>query len=124
MLAVTFESRTAGEQFSRSEGLSYPVLSDPGRRLYAAFGLRRKPLVRLMTRSILATYLRGLLSGRWPWLPRGDLGQLGGDFVLDGEGAVVFAHRGREAGDRPPIEAILAAVRLAGVIDPGDQERG
>lgn len=124
MVAVTFEPPAAVEEFSRSERLSYPVLSDPGRRLYAAFGLRRKPLVRLMTRSILATYARGLVSRRWPRLPRGDLGQLGGDFVLDGNGVVVFAHRSMEADDRPPIEAILAAVRLAAAIDPRDQELG
>lgn len=122
VVTVTFEPSAAMKQFSRSEGLSYPVLSDPSRRLYAAFGVQRKPQVQLMTRSILVTYLRGLGSGRWPRLPRGDLGQLGGDFVLDGGGVVVFAHLGEDAGDRPPIEAVLAAVRLAAAVDPPDQE--
>lgn len=120
----TFRLPAAVGQFSRSEGLSYPILSDPGRRLYAAFGLRRKSVIRLLTPSIVATYLRGLGSGRWPRLPRGDLGQLGGDFVLDAHGLVVFAHRGRDAADRPPIEAIVAAVRAAAPDKLDQQESG
>ena len=113
VLAITFEPPAAIEKFSRHERLPYSVLSDSDRRLYAAFGLTRQRLARLLRPSALAAYLRGLGHGRWPRIPRGDLEQLGGDVALDRQGRVVFVHRSRDVADRPPVEAILAAVEAA-----------
>jgi hypothetical protein len=45
------------------------------------------------------------------WRPRQwDLGQLGGDAVLDANGLVRLWHAGMTPDDRPPIEALIRAV--------------
>jgi hypothetical protein len=42
-----------------------------------------------------------------------DVLQLGGDFVLDGRGRVVYAYRSAEPTDRPSVQELLRAVRAA-----------
>lgn len=111
VLVVTFEPPDQVARFSRAEKLPYPILSDPSRRAYAAFGLQRGTLAQTLSWNAMRSYLSGLLRGRWPRPPHGDLFQLGGDFVLDGDGWIVFAHRSQETADRPPVDRLLAAVR-------------
>ena len=48
-------------------------------------------------------------------LPRRDYGkedvyQAGGDFLLDREGNVLFAHRSKDPGDRPQVGHLLMAI--------------
>lgn len=119
IVAVSFEPPERVAWFTEGEALPYPVLSDPTRRAYAAFGLQRGTTRRVWSWDTARAYLRGLRHGRLPRLPHGDLAQLGGDFVIDPTGRVVFAHRSEHPDDRPPVEAILAAVRrAAGTPDP------
>lgn len=115
IVVVTFEPPDAVAGFAARERLPFPILSDPTRRAYAAFGLTRGPTHRVWGWRTLYAYLRGLGSGTRPRRPHGDLAQLGGDFVLDAQGSIVFAHRSTHPADRPPIQALLAAVcRAAG----------
>ena len=44
---------------------------------------------------------------------RGDSTQLGGVFIVQPGGEVVWAHRSAYAGDRPTNEAVLAALHRA-----------
>ncbi len=113
VVVVTFEPPARVAQFVGDEALPYPVLSDPARRAYAAFGLRRGRARRVWSGGTVRAYLRGFRAGLRPRLPHGDLAQLGGDFVLDPAGRIVFAHRGEEPADRPAVDDILAAVRRA-----------
>ncbi len=111
VLVVTFEPPSEAARFAQQARLPFTMLSDPDRRAYAAFGLRRGRWGQVWGWNTATAYLRGLLAGRWPRPPRGDLGQLGGDFVLDREGRLVFAHCGRDPADRPAVGQLLAALR-------------
>ena len=42
---------------------------------------------------------------------------LGGDFVIDGEGIVRYAHRGVTPDDRPPLSEIMEALTKVAVKD-------
>jgi hypothetical protein len=57
-------------------------------------------------------YLRTALSGRRPTRFGADTLQLGGDFVIDADGVVVYA-RPQLTDDRPPVARLLAAVEAA-----------
>ncbi len=93
-----------------------PILLDPERRAYRAFGLERSVL-RAWSPRTLWTYALYLLRGRRLKGILGDPHQLGGDFVLGAEGRMVFAHRSHDPTDRPPVEALLDAVRRARNVD-------
>jgi len=39
--------------------------------------------------------------------------QLGGDFVIDRAGMVIYAYRGSSPADRPPVATLIEAMRGA-----------
>lgn len=92
----------------------YPVAfaADPDRAAYRAFGLGRARWRSFLRPDVLLGYLGGMLRGYVPWIPyRGeDVLQLGGDFILDRAGSVIYAHRSAVATDRPSAKEILAAL--------------
>jgi hypothetical protein len=102
--------------FVRELVLPFPAVADPTRAAYRAFGLERTTWRRTLRPGVLWHYLRLVLRG---WRPRRpvpgeDVWQLGGDFVLDGEGRLVYAYRSAEPTDRPTVAQLLRAVREAG----------
>jgi hypothetical protein len=113
VIVISFESPERAALFAESESVSFPLLLDPSRRAYAAFGLEQGSFREIWTLKSLVAYIRGLLGGQALHMPRGDITQLGGDFVLDGSGRIVFFHRSSEPADRPHASAIVAAVRAA-----------
>ncbi len=121
VVSVSFEEPSVIGRFAERELLPYPILSDPERRAYRAFGLERGRTGQVWSANALRTYARGLMRGRLPRLPRADIAQLAGDFVLDAQGRVVYEYRSEEAADRPAIDDVLDAVR-AGANKPQEKE--
>ena len=113
VLVVSFEPPEQAERLARTLRLPYPVLSDPERRAYRAFGLTLGEQAQLWSWETAGAYLRGLTRGTLPRRPRGDTAQLGGDFVIDPVGRIVYAYRGATPADRPPFSDLLAALRAA-----------
>jgi hypothetical protein len=114
IVVVSFEPAAELAAFARQEGLPFPVLSDPDRRAYSAFGLAgRASLRRLYTPGTLLAYLQGFFRGKLPRLPgrRDDTHQLGGDVIMSREGQVIFKHPSHDPADRPSIEDIKRALK-------------
>jgi hypothetical protein len=85
-------------------------LADPERGVYQAYGLGPNSVFRVYGLRILWQYLRWGLQGK-PIRLRDDTLQRGGDFVVGRDGHFTLAHTGRDQSDRPPVRAILAALR-------------
>ncbi len=98
-------------EVARKEGWTGPVLADPERRVYLAYGLSRLPWYRVFTPKAAVLYLGFMLKGRFPGKPGQDVMQQGGDFVVDGEGIIRFASAGSRAHDRPPVDTLIACLR-------------
>ena len=91
----------------------YPVLVDRERVAYRAWGLRRSSVAGIWL-DPRVWWRYGALVARGERL-RGlgsDTLQLGGDFVLDGDGIVVYA-RPQRRDDRPSVGELLGALRSA-----------
>jgi hypothetical protein len=89
-----------------------PLVSDPDRGAYRAFGLERTGWVTFFKPGVLWKYLRGMFRGyrvKTPYAGE-DVLQLGGDFVLDKLGRVVFAYPSANPTDRPSLNAIRDAL--------------
>jgi hypothetical protein len=96
----------------------YPVLVDSDRRAYRAWGLRRGSVLDtwLYPRAWV-TYARLLLGGRDRFRGRGrDTLQLGGDFIVAGDGTIVYS-RPQSRDDRPPVAVLLHVLEQSGHID-------
>ena len=110
-LAISFEPPEVVSGFSSElHGELFRLCSDPERRAYSAFGLPRIPTRRLFGRRTAAAYARAALHGRWAFGKGSDVHQMGGDFGLDSDGIVRFAHVSREPGDRPRVGSLFAAL--------------
>ena len=89
----------------------FPILADPERKVYRAFALERLAWQRVFSLATLKLYLKLFRKG----LVRQDYGkedvyQAGGDFLLDREGNILFAHRGENPTDRPSVATLLKAI--------------
>ena len=107
-VAVSFEPRAA--LAARRAALApdlFELCCDPGRRTYAAFGLPRLGLRRLLGGRTLRLYAARMLRGEVARGIGSDVHQMGGDFLLDRDGVVRLAHPSREPADRPEAGALV-----------------
>jgi peroxiredoxin len=116
VLAISFATPSLVAAYLAETPMPFPVLSDPSRTSYQALGLGLTSWAAMLRPAVLAGYLRLMFRGWWPRKPnkQEDIFQLGGDFVLDAQRHVVYAHRSAEPTDRPAVAELLEAVRLAG----------
>lgn len=93
-------------------GWRVPLVSDPERVAYRAFGLERTGWLTFVRPRVLWGYFRGLLRGYGVKKPYAgeDVLQLGGDFLLDWHRRICWAYRSADPTDRPSVPAILQAI--------------
>ena len=106
-MAISFEPQDRLFQLARQLRLPFPLLSDPERDVYRAYGLRRGRLSQLLSPGTVLAYLKLLAGKRIYYLRWSDLRQFGGDFVIDEQGVVQFEHRSVTPQDRPSVELLL-----------------
>jgi peroxiredoxin len=88
----------------------FVILADPKRIAYQAFGLKRLSFLRVFSPSTLRLYVRLLREGkRFQNYGKEDYYQAGGDFLVDREGNILFAHRSQDPADRPDLRKLLEA---------------
>jgi len=112
IIVVSFAEPTKLVVYQRYHNWPFLMLADPSRRAYKAFALPRLSLFRVFSFSTLRLYWKLLRDG-WKQQSYGkdDYYQAGGDFLIDGEGNMLFAHRSQDPADRP------SGAKLLNVID-------
>ena len=95
----------------------FPVVSDPERTAYKALAMEYTSVGSMLRLGVVARYLNLMLRGWWPRKPGkdDDIYQFGGDFVLDADGRLRYAHPSALPTDRPSAKELLDAVKAAGV---------
>jgi alkyl-hydroperoxide reductase/thiol specific antioxidant family protein len=113
VLVISFSPPDRLIEYGERNPLPFPVLSDPDRQAYHSFALERATWGRMIRPGALCRFLKLLLRGWWPWSPgkNDDLLQMGGDFILDADRRLLFAHRSAEPTDRPRAEKLLQILR-------------
>lgn len=97
----------------RGLDVEFPVLVDEERRAYNAWGMQRaSPLTIWADPRVWLRYGRVALSGERPTRLGRDTLQLGGDFVVDGDGVIRYA-RPQRTDDRPPVAVLLKELERA-----------
>lgn len=92
----------------------FTILADPRRSAYRAFELKRLSWFRIFSPATLKLYVKLFRDGMKPQsYGRQDIYQSGGDFLLDREGRILFAHRSRDPADRPSVERLLREIDRA-----------
>lgn len=124
MIAVSFEPGERVAQLADQMQLPFPVLSDPERKTYDAYGLGSGSWLRIFSPGTVWTYLKHFARGGKYDQKYGhkssDLKQLGGNFILDASGSVTLEHRSTAPHDRPPVSQLVGM--LGGTQEPGTSE--
>lgn len=112
VLAVVISRPEMLAAFLADEPLPFPLVADPEGEAFRAFGLGRTSWWTILRPRSVLRYLGLILRGTWPRRPNEgeDVLQLGGDFVLDEGGRVVFAYRSAEPTDRPAIDVLAGEI--------------
>lgn len=115
VVLVTFTERSDLARYAAGHQLPFPVVTDPERTAYRAYGLGRGSVARVWGWRALRRYVAILLEDGFAGLrrPTEDTLQLGGDFVIDPAGTLVYGYWGEGPDDRPTVAALLAAARSA-----------
>ena len=113
LVVIAAEPLEALAKVAAEEKWSGPVLADPGRGVYLAYGLTRLPWYRVFTPKAALLYFGFILRGRFPGKPGQDALQQGGDFVVDSQGILRLASVTQRSHDRPPVDQIIGAMRKA-----------
>ena len=113
VLVVSFTPPERVAAYLQKYPQPFPVVSDPTLTAYRAFHLDRTSVGSMLRPGVIFRYVKLIFRG---WLPKKpgqgeDILQLGGDFVLDKEGRLVYAHPSAEPTDRPPARELVEAVR-------------
>jgi len=97
--------------YQERQRLPFTILSDPERKAYQAFELKRLRWWRVFSPTTLKLYLRLFRQNvKSEDYGKQDIYQSGGDFLLDRKGSLLFAHRSQDPADRPPAEKLLLEI--------------
>ena len=109
---VTFTDPKRLVDYGEAHRFGFPILRDPERAAYRAFGLGRGSVRRVWGLRAARRYLEVIRSDGVGGvrLPAEDPLQLGGDFVIAPDGTVTFAFRSEGPDDRPSVDELVAAV--------------
>jgi AhpC/TSA antioxidant enzyme len=95
--------------------LPFPLLLDQSKETYAQWGMGRTGLTgAMLSPELNVRYFKLILSGERFLGFAPDMFQLGGDFVVDGEGTLAFAHRMTNNGDRASVGSLFDVVKSVG----------
>lgn len=112
VVLVTFTELGTLAEYRDRNALPFTVVSDTDRTAYRAFGLGRGSVARVWGWRAGFRYVQLLRESGLRALrrPTEDTLQLGGDFVIDPAGRLVFGFWGDGPDDRPSVDELIAAV--------------
>ena len=113
VLVVTFSAAQRIPQYLEAHDWPFPVVADPEFEAYRAFELQKGTWWQVAGPQAIVGYLKLMLRGRLPdkHTKGDDVKQLGGDFVLDASGRLLYLYRSQESTDRPSPEELLQVLQ-------------
>jgi peroxiredoxin len=109
VLAVSMRKPEFLGEFLKHAKWSIPMACDPDRAAYRLFGLERTTWTSYLRPGVIGGYMGLMVRGWMPGIPaKGeDVHQLGGDFILDRDGRLIYAFRSPDPSRSAPIVDLL-----------------
>jgi peroxiredoxin len=125
IVVVSFVEPARLVKYQERHRLPFAILADPQRAAYRAFELRRLSWFRVFSPATLKLYVKLLREGmKRETYGKQDIYQSGGDFLLDREGNILFAHRSQDPADRPSAKKLLQEIdRIISKAEPRASSR-
>jgi peroxiredoxin len=97
--------------FCRKRKVPFDCLGDPEREGYHAVGLERGSAREYIGPQLVKGFVRAARQGAFAGVPKGDVAQRPGTFIVATDGTVAFAHYNKDSSDNPDTEELLEVVR-------------
>lgn len=107
---VTMGTLEQTQSFRERSKSPHPMIADPGRALYQAFGLGRGEGKQVFNIRTFARGFGATLRGHWVGKPVGDPWQMPGVFLIGRGGEIEWEYRSVDAADNVTAEQIEKAV--------------
>lgn len=113
MVVVARGTAASAEKWFEYTKLTFPLLLDFGLKLYRHFGLRRS-VAAVWSIPTLLSYAEEKVDGvsPAPSYPGDDIHVLGGDFIVNNNGQLVYAYLSKFSSDRPQVDDVFRAIGL------------
>lgn len=85
----------------------FPMIADPEKQLFKAFQLKQATPKALLSIGMAMKGLGALARGHGIGIPKGDVRQLPGVFIIDTDGRIRFSHFARDPADHPAADVLL-----------------
>ena len=83
------------------------MIADPQKQLFAAFDLKRASTTELLSFGMAVKGLAALAKGHTIGVPKGDVRQLPGVFIIDTDGRIRYSHHAAGPADHPAPDVLL-----------------
>lgn len=110
-MLVGMGTAEASAAFKEKFDLPFPIISDPKRKLYEAFDLKRMSPVGFLSPTMVIRGVSAIAKGHRMGMPEGDVRQLPGVFVIDARGRIRYAHYADNPANHPDAETILKTLK-------------
>ncbi|MBI2365514.1 MAG: AhpC/TSA family protein [Deltaproteobacteria bacterium] len=111
IIVISFAEPHRLAQYQKYHQWPFVILADPKRTAYDAFALKRLSWFQVFSPATLKLYWRLLREGKKREdYSKDDIYQSGGDFLIDRDGNVLFAHPSRDPADRPTAMKLLEII--------------
>jgi peroxiredoxin len=100
--------------FCRKRGVPFDCLGDPEREAYHEVGLERGSAREYVGPQLVKGFVRAARKGAFAGVPKGDVAQRPGTFVIGTDGTVALAHYNADSSDNPDTDELLRAVKGLG----------
>jgi peroxiredoxin len=115
VVIVTPATPEESAAFAERLNLPFPILCDPERAAYRAYGLTEGSAGQLLNPRVVARGIQATLHGSFPTPPKGgNPRQLPGTAIVDWSGKVQFHHVAEDASDHVTIAQLLAQAQSIG----------
>lgn len=85
----------------------FPMIADPEKQLFKAFQLKQATSKTLLSVGMVLKGLSAMARGHGMGIPKGDVRQLPGVFIIDTDGGIRFSHYAKGPADHPSAEDLL-----------------
>jgi peroxiredoxin len=113
VILVGMGSPEESAAFEMKFNIPFPLISDPKRKLYHAFGLKKVSALELLSPFVAVKGILAITKGHTVGIPIGDVRQLPGVFIINTVGRIVYSYFASDPSDHPDPDTILEALKTA-----------
>jgi hypothetical protein len=97
-------------EFAVGYDVPFSIVADPEKKLYRKFNLKQMSTLGFLSPSLALKGIGAIVGGHGIGMPKGDVRQLPGVFIINTAGEIIFSHFASNPADHPDAETILAAL--------------